>query len=444
MNKLKTNDNRGELRRDLGFIESAAIVIGMVIGSGIFFKPGVVFKSAGAPGLGVLAWFAGGIITLAAGLTVCEIAAAIPKTGGLYTYLDELYGSFWAFLLGWVQTVIYYPGAIAAQSIVFATQATLFLNLSPLGQKLLAIGIMCFLTLMNIIATKYGGYIQSAATIGKLLPIVIIVAAGMIWGSSGNFAPLLPSSGNVATGFGAAILGTLWAYDGWISVGNVAGEIKDPARNLPKSIISGIALVVLVYVLINIAMLNVMPMNMLTASEKPASDVAVKLFGKAGGTIISIGILVSIFGALNGYILTGGRIPLAMAERRLMPFSSLFKTVHPKYDTPVNSLLLEGILAVLYILSGTFNTLTDLIVFVLWIFFIMALYGIFKLRKRYPSDKRPFKVPLYPLTPLIGILGGAYIVVSTFVTQTANSLYGIVVTIIGIPLYFLLNRAKLE
>lgn len=438
----KYNNPENELKRDLGFLESVTLVIGMVIGSGIFFKPGVVFKNAGAPGLGILAWVAGGIITLAAGLTIAEIASAIPKTGGLFTYLDELFGGFWAFLLGWVQTFIYYPGSMAALSIVFVTQSTFFINVSPLYQKLIAILVMEFLVLMNIFATKYGGYIQSIATFAKLLPIIAIIAIGLVRGTQGGYMPFIPAGGVYASGFGAAILGTLWAYDGWIGVGNVAGEIKNPVRNLPRAIILGLSMVILVYVLMNVALLNVLPMNSLESSLKPASDAAVSLLGKSGAAIIAGGIMVSIFGALNGYTLTGARVPLAMGERGLMPFSRVFSRVHPRFKTPSDSLILEGALGIVYIATGSFNTLTDLIVFVLWIFFILALAGIFVLRRRYTPEQRPYKVPLYPVIPLIGIVGGIYIVISTVLTQPWNALYGIIITLIGVPVYYLLLKSK--
>ncbi len=428
----------GGLRQELGFLAAVSIVVGMVIGSGIFFKPGTVIRNAGSGSTALLAWFLGGVITLAAGLTVAEIAAAIPKTGGLYVYLDEIYGEFWGFLLGWVQTVIATPGSVAALAIVFATQANVLVPMGIVAQRLLAIGVMCILIFANIVGTKQGGIIQTVATVGKLIPIITITAWGLLRGGANGSVVGLPAS-NGGTGLGAAILATLWAYDGWISVTNVAGEIKDPAKQLPRAIISGISLVLVVYVLINVALIRVIPAGLLAASTTPASDVATKLFGSRGAQIISASILVSIFGALNGYILTGARVPYAMGQRGLLP-GSRYLGLHPRYQTPSNSLILIGILATAYIIAGSFDRLTNLAVFVLWIFFVMALFAVFVLRARQPDLPRPYRVPLYPLVPLIGIAGGMYILVSTLITSTMDALLGIGIAIIGIPIYLILRH----
>jgi APA family basic amino acid/polyamine antiporter len=256
-----------------------------------------------------------------------------------------------------------------------------------------------------------------------------------------NFTPMSGSVSSTA-GFGAAVLGTLWAYDGWISVGNVAGEIKDPAKDLPRSIIFGLVLCIVVYVLVNLALLNVLPMKSIIASGKPASDAAVILFGKGGAAIISAGIMISIFGALNGYLMTGARVPFAMSQDNLLPFSSFLGKVTNGSKTPVNSLIFETILASLYVLTGSFNLLTDLVVFVLWIFFTMAVAGIFILRTKYKDLKRPYKVPLYPVVPIIGIVGGLFIIINTLKTDTANALYGVIITLIGIPVYMYMMKKK--
>lgn len=425
------------LKKSVTFIEAISIVIGMIIGSGIFLKPGIVFSNAGSPMAGVLAWIAGGIITLASALTVGEIASAIPKTGGLYVYLEELYGETWGFLLGWVQTVISYPASGAALAIAFSTYATFFIPMDGLQQKLLAVAVLIFVIVMNIIATKYGGVIQVISTIGKLIPIVSIIAFGLIWGQSHDFRSTTVIA--EGAGFGAAILGTLWAYDGWIGVTNMAGELKNPAKEMPKAIIIGVTSVIFVYALMNMTMLNVMPIEQIVASPRPASDIAVALFGNGGASFITAGIIISVFGAMNGYLMTGARVPLAMGERKQLPGSEFLGKIHKRFGTPANALILECIIAAAYIFTGTFNTLTDLLVFVLWIFFVMGVFGIFILRKRVPADKRPYKVPLYPLTPIIGILGGIYIIYSTIASATLNSMIGIGITLLGLPIFYYLK-----
>lgn len=430
--------SQNTLKKSLTFIEAFALVVGGVIGSGIFLKPGIVFNNAGSPVMGILAWIAGGIITLASALTVAEIASSIPKTGGLYVYLEELYGEIWGFLLGWVQTVISYPASGAALAIAFSTYTNIFIPMNAIQQKLLAVGVLLFVIGMNVISTKYGGKIQTISTIGKLIPIFAIIIFGLLNGKAHDFRSITVMTGGA--GFGAAVLGTLWAYDGWIGVTNIAGELKNPAKEMPKAIILGVTSVMFVYALISISMLNVMPIENIVASTTPASDMAVVLFGNKGATFITVGIIISVFGAMNSYLMTGARVPLAMGERGLLPFSNKLGKTHRNFQTPANALILEAIFAVIYIFSGTFNTLTDLLVFVLWIFFVMGVFGIFILRKRIPAENRKYTVPLYPIVPLVGILGGIYILYSTIISAPLNSLIGIGITLLGLPVFYYLKR----
>jgi len=428
-----------KLRREIGFLEAITVVIGMVIGSGIFFKPSIVFKNAGSPTIGILAWVVGGIITMASGLTIAEIAAAIPKTGGIFIYLKELYGEKWAFLFGWVQTVIYVPGSVAALAIVLATQATNFVPMSGIEQKLFAIFMLLIITTANVLSTKLASKIQFVATVAKLIPIFIIIALGLTRGTAHSFS--LPIGASAAgAGFGAAVLGTLWAYDGWVSVSNMAGELKDPKKDIPRSIIIGLGITIIVYVLFNFAIINVIPITTVINSNKVATDVAAVLLGKSGSLFISAGIFISIFGALNGYLMTGVRIPFAMGQDKLLPYDRFLGKVHQKYQTPLNAYIFEFVLTCLYIFSGSFNALTDLVVFVLWIFFTMAVAGIFILRTKHKDLVRPYRVPFYPIVPLIGIVGGIYILISTLVTDTPKALIGIVITLVGLPVYWYIKK----
>lgn len=432
-----------KLKRSVNFVEAVSIVIGGVIGSGIFLKPGIVFNNAGSMGMGILAWIVGGIITLASALTIAEIASAIPKTGGLYAYLEDLYGDVWGFLLGWVQTVISYPASGAALAIAFSTFATFFIPLTGLQQKILAVGILLFVIVMNIFATKFGGIIQTIATVGKLIPILAIIVVGILQGGVSQWG--FERITTTGAGFGAAILGTLWAYDGWISVTNMAEELKNPIRDLPRSIVLGVTLVIGVYALFNYAIALTLPLQQIIGAGRPASEVAVALFGGSAAAFITAGILVSVFGAMNGYLMTGARVPFAMAERHQLPYSRFLGQIHPSFKTPANALMVEAALAVLYIFSGTFNTLTDLIVFVLWIFFVMGVYGVFILRKKVEPEKRPYKTPLYPITPMIGLIGGAYILYSTVIAAPQNSLVGILIAGLGLPIfYYLKGQEKVQ
>ncbi|MDF2947856.1 MAG: amino acid permease [Bacillales bacterium] len=434
-------EHNTELKREISLSEAIMIVIGVVIGSGIFFKASVVFSSAGSTFYGLMAWVVGGFITISSALTIAEIAAAIPKTGGVFIYLKELYSERLAFLYGWMQTLIYVPAVCAALSIVFVTQATYFIELSEMEQKILAIAIIIFLATLNTFSTKAGSKLNFVFTIAKLVPIIIIITFGLMNGTNpasitGDESVVSPFA---VAGFGAAILGTLWAYDGWVSVGNIAGELKNPQRDLPRAIIIGLSVIIAVYLLINVAIVKVMPIADVISSEKAASDAAVVLFGNSGASLVAAGIMISIFGALNGYLLTGVRIPYAMAKENLFPYASTFSKLS-KFGTPLNIFIFEVILSILYVLSGSFNTLTDLVVFVVWIFFVFIVAGIFILRKKFAHLPKPYKVPLYPFFPIVGILGGIYILGSTLVTSTQNAVIGILITLTGLPVYAIIKK----
>lgn len=428
----------GELKKTLGLVPALAIVVGMVIGSGVFFKPTAVFTATGAPGLGLIAWIIGGIITICGGLTVAEISAAIPKTGGMLTYLEMTYGPVWAYLLGWAQTIIYFPATIAAQAIIFATQAVSLLAISDSLITPIAIVAMLFLIAMNVLGSKTGGIIQTLATIGKLVPLFGIIAVGLMHDGGGvvRLVPITVMDHPFATSLGSALIGIMFAYDGWINVGAIAGEMKNPGKDLPKAIVGGLSLVMGVYLLINVAYLFAMTAPELGATPTPAADVANILFGAGGGKLITIGILVSIFGALNGYIMTGMRIPYAMATENKLPFSEFFSKLHPKFGTPANGGILLAAISVIMIFSGKFDQLTDLVMFVIWIFYTMTFVSVFILRKTHPDLHRPYKVPLYPFVPIVGILGGAYIVINTIFTQPMNAGIGLVITLTGLPVYY--------
>ena len=425
----------------MGFLQGLAIVVGMIIGSGIFLKPSVVLNDAGSPVMALVAWILGGVVTLCSALSIAEIASNIPRAGGLYTYLEELYGEKVGFLLGWVQSVISYPASVAAQAIAFATYSAYFIPMGEWQQRFLAFGVLAFVLLMNILSTRCGGVIQVVATVGKLIPIVAILGFGLFSGiapgASGLSTALIGEGGG---GIGAAILGTLWAYDGWIGVTNMAAEMHNPKKNLPRVIFIGIVFVIIVYALFNIVLFNALPGEQLAVSGTPGADAAVALFGEGGAAFLTVGIMISVFGSLNGYLMTAARVPQAMAEKRQLPLSGILAKLHPKFGTPTNALIMQAILAVVYILSGSFNFLTDLLIFVLWIFFTLGVIGVLILRKRGMSDKANYRVPLYPVTPIIGIAGSAFILGSTMIDSPGRSLLGIAVTLLGIPVYFILKK----
>jgi APA family basic amino acid/polyamine antiporter len=440
--KKEIINNESSLKKDLGLIPASALVIGMVIGSGVFFKPHAVFTATGAPGLGLIAWVLGGIISIAGGLTVAELAVAMPRTGGMIVYLEEAYGKVWGFLLGWAQTIIFYPATIAAEAIIFSTQVINLTGLSGGMLNIIAIITAIFLLGMNCLGVKTGGYIQTVATVCKLIPIIAIIIIGLVTGGSGavNLLPMTVANHPVITGLGSALVATMFAYDGWISVATIAGEMKNPAKDLPKAIIAGLSLVMAVYILINIVYLFVLPASTLASSATPAGDVAKILFGRNGGTIITIGILVSIFGCLNGNILTAMRIPYKLATEGTLPGSAWLSKLHSTFKTPINAGIVEIIIAIVFIFSGKFDQLTNLTVFVIFMFYVLTFYAVFILRKRQPDLYRPYKVPMYPVIPAIAIIGGIYIIGNTIITEPMNAGLGLVLTLIGLPVYKMMNK----
>ncbi|HJV46772.1 MAG TPA: amino acid permease [Bacillota bacterium] len=428
---------KGQLRKEIGFAVAMSLVIGTVIGSGIFMKPGKVIASAGGSTMALWAWVLGGIITLAGGLTIAEVGTQIPKTGGLYVYLEEVYGKLWGYLCGWVQTIIYGPAIIGALGLYFGS---LLAHLFGLEDWKKAIGIIAvvFLATINSLGTKYGGILQTISTVGKLVPITLIAVFGII---NGNGQILNMNSGvEGPISMGAAILATLWAYDGWMLVGFVAGEMKNPGKVLPRAIIGGISIVIVAYLAVNVAMLHVLPAdNIVQLGENAAGTAATSLFGDIGGKLISVGILVSIFGCLNGKILAFPRVPFAMAERGQLPAAGLLSRVHKKLGTPVHSTILQVILAVIMMVASNPDRLSDMAIFAVYLFYVQAFYAVFILRKR-KMDAGSYRVPFYPIVPIVAIVGSGYIIVSTIIDNPTDTFFAIGMALIGLPIYWFLNR----
>lgn len=429
------------LKKEISFFTALTIVMGTVIGSGVFFKPEAVYLATGTAGLGLAAWVLGGLITICGGLTTAELSAAIPETGGMVVYLRRAYGPLISYLLGWAQTIVYFPANIAALSIIFATQAVNLLGLTQSYVIPIAITAACAIILTNLMGTQKAGRLQSIATVAKMIPLFVIIVFGLLHQGDVQFQ-LLPdfmTPTSTISKLGTGLVATLFAYDGWINVGTIAGEMKDPKKDLPKAIVAGLTAVMGIYVLINLAYLQVMPAAALGATPIPAAEVAHLLFGNSGGKLVTIGILVSVFGTINGYTMTGIRVPYAMALNNELPFSNWLKKLNSQ-QVPANSALLLLLIAIVMIFTGQYNQLTDLLVFVIWIFYTLVFIAVFILRKKEPELVRPYKVPFYPVIPLIAIIGGCFIVVNTLLTQPANTALGIFLTIIGLPFYFYKRR----
>lgn len=436
-----------QLQKNLGIAAALSTVVGMVIGGGVFFKPQAVYTlTGGSPGLGILAWIIAGIMTITAGLTAAEVSAAIPKTGGMMVYIEEIYGKKLGFLTGWMQTVLFFPATAAAIAVMFGQQAALLLNNSSLVMPM-SIGVILLIGILNTFGSKTSGAIQTVSTVCKLIPLGLIIVFGFIKGSGDNpiMNPLVAEGIRPMGIIGQLLVAILFAYDGWINVGALAGEMKNPGKDLPKAIIGGLSIVMAINVVINLAYLWVLPASELAQYASPASIVAEKIFGPVGGKLINVGILVSVFGCLNGYLLTGPRIPYTLANQKLLPatFGKLNKN-----GVPANATLFMVVLSVIYALSGQFNLLSDLSMFAIWAFYTLTFIGVIKLRKTQPDLERPYKVPFYPVIPIISICSGLFVVIDQLflagMKSSMISLGGVIVTLIGLPVYAIMTKKKPE
>jgi APA family basic amino acid/polyamine antiporter len=458
-----TKSKQSELIRRLTLTGAIMIVAGSMIGSGIFRKPATMAGQLMSPELLIAVWVAAGLITLVGALINAEIAGMIDATGGQFLYFREMYGDFTAYMYGWSILSVIQTGSQAAIAYVFAEYLNSYLHIGGLppdfarfevympfvgmitpfaefGTKSIAITVTLFLTAVNYFGVFFGGIVQTVVTfvkIGSILALsVLIFVLGN--GSTANFTngfSMPPEiAGNIISLFGLALAGAFWAYDGWNNVTFVSGEVKNPQRNVPLALIYGTLIVIAVYVFINLAFLYILPIDEMKNSELVARTAAEKIFGLSGGTVISIAVIISTFGALNGSILSTARVQFAMSRVGLF-FQSLGK-VHPKFATPHISLLVQGIWSAVLVLSGTFDTISDYVIFAAWLFYMLGAAGIFVLRRKMPNTPRPYKVWGYPFLPAIFVLFSFLFLVNTLVTDTKNAMMGLVLILSGIPFYF--------
>ncbi|MED4864450.1 serine/threonine exchanger [Bacillus subtilis] len=436
---MHTEDNG--LKKEIGLLFALTLVIGTIIGSGVFMKPGAVLAYSGDSKTALFAWLLGGILTLAGGLTIAEIGTQIPKTGGLYTYLEEVYGEFWGFLCGWVQIIIYGPAIIGALGLYFGS---LMANLFGWGSglsKVIGIIAVLFLCVINIIGTKYGGFVQTLTTIGKLIPIACIIIFGLWKGDQHIFTAVNESISDM--NFGAAILATLFAYDGWILLAALGGEMKNPEKLLPRAMTGGLLIVTAIYIFINFALLHILSANeIVTLGENATSTAATMLFGSIGGKLISVGIIVSIFGCLNGKVLSFPRVSFAMAERKQLPFAEKLSHVHPSFRTPWIAISFQIALALIMMLISNPDKLSEISIFMIYIFYVMAFFAVFILRKRAKGKKRTYSVPLYPFMPILAIAGSFFVLGSTLITDTMSCGLSILIGLAGLPVYYRMKKRK--
>ncbi len=433
-----------KLQKNIGVFAATSLVVGCVIGAGVFFKPYAIYQATGgAPGMGMLAWIIGGLASIFAALTFAEVAILLPRTGGMVAYLEEVYGRKVGFLAGWMQTVIFYPAFLAGYGVTVGDELGQYVG-SQFSLPI-AIGVILLLVALNTLGSKTTGGIQVVSTVCKLIPLALIMACGFILGKGDNpvFTPMVGEGKNAGAVLGSTLLAVLFAFEGWTNVGAIAGEMKNPGKDLPKAIIGGVSIIMAVYFVINLAYLWVLPAEEMMLLESPAAAVAMVLFGPVGGTVVKIGIIISVIGAANGFLMSGSRVAYGLAEMGALPGSKYLRKLNGS-QTPANSVILIGLLACLYSLSGQFNMLTDLAVFSCWIFYTLTFTCVIRMRKTHAHVERKYKVPLYPVIPALAILSGVYVVVSQLLLSgtkaTVLSLASIAVTLLGLPVYWLVNR----
>lgn len=426
------------MKRQISFGQALATVVGSVIGAGVFFKIGVITAQTGSSSMTIFVWVLAGIISIASGLTISEIAASL-KINGAIKYLDYTYGRVWGFLFGWAQMIVYFPAQIGALSSIFGVQFVSLFGIEAKYANLVAILLVLFLLGINLIGTKFSSKMQSVITVLKIIPIALIIIWGM-FNQNKIAAPLLPLTVGAGKSFSGAIsqglLSALFAFEGWIVVTNLANEVKNPERDLSRAIIFGLSAITLIYILINYTFLTILPIHELVNNNNAAFEASMKLFGQFGGKLVTVGILISVYGAVNAFMLTGMRTPYILAQDNLLPFSEKIGKANIHTGVPVFGALIVDAIAIIMILLGNFTVLTDMLVFVMWIFNTMLSIAVIILRKREPELTRPFKVPWYPIIPLISIIGGIFIVVSTIINQFILSLIGISLTLLGLPIYY--------
>jgi basic amino acid/polyamine antiporter, APA family len=448
----QTAGTRRELARDLKVSHAGAIVVGTIIGSGIFLVPAEMMQAVGSSAMVYLAWIAGGLLSMFGALTYSELAAMKPQAGGEYVYMRDGYGPLGGFLYAWTYFVIAKPGSMASISTGFVRILSNLEALRFLGQtradgwhptvpgQAVAIAAILLISFINYIGVKKAGEFQLFFTLLKVALVLAIVGMGFAYaqGSLANFSTHYSLARGGMAGFMAALLASLWAYDGWNLVTTVSAEIRDPQRSLPRALIAGVATVAVLYMLLNAAVQYVIPAGLIARSTSPALD-AIRWVGHGILAFVLVSMALAMLATLNGSTMTGARVPFAVARDGYF-FSSL-ATVHDRYRTPSTAIVLQAVLAVgMLFFAGSFQQLFSLTLFAEWLFYMLTTGTIFIFRKREPDAPRPYRVWGYPLVPALFIAASAVLLCYTFAANVTNSVAGTLVILAGIPVYLLFRR----
>ena len=440
---------RPELARDLQLPHAGAIVVGTIIGSGIFLVPTEMMQAVGSARMVYLVWVVGGLLSFFGALTYAELGAMKPQAGGEYVYVRDAYGPLAAFLYSWTWFLIAKPASIATVTTGIVRILGTFTVFSFFHQpmivhpfainygQLVAIAATVFVSWLNYIGVRRAGEFQFLFTLLKVAIILGIVAVGFSYtgGSWANFGSEFTGATGGVAGFFAALVAALWAYDGWNDLNMVAGEIRNPQRNIPLSLIWGVAIVGALYVLVNAAVQYVLPAATMAATERPASDAVALVLGHTGASLVSVGIAISMLVTLNGTIMSGARVPFATARDGY--FFKAIAEVHPRYRTPAVSITVQCILAIaLLLFGGNFKQFFSLAIFAEWLFYMIAGSTLFVFRHRDPGAARPYRVWGYPFVPAIFILVSAVLLYYTFMANLESSAWGCVAILLGIPIFY--------
>ena len=429
------------LPRRLGLLATTAIVIGTIIGSGIFRVPATVAGAVGVPAGVAVVWIVGGLITLCGALSLAELAAAYPRTGGVFVYLHEAYGPLIAFLFGWTMLFLA-PGALAGVALVFAEYLGTLISLSAneiqvtAAITLAACGAMAYRSVSGV------GRLISVATFAKVAAITALVIVAFLIGdgSAGSFGQGAPPATDARWGgVGLGLVAALWAYNGFQDMVSVAGEVRDPARVLPRALIAGLLIVIAVYLAANAAYMHVLPFDVLRASTLVASDTMVRIVGDAGAAAVAAMVMTSTFGAVVGVTLLYPRIFFAMAKAGLL-FRPLAR-VHPRFRTPHVAVAAQTVATVVFALSRSFEQLIAAFILGVWPFLALAAVGVIILRRRRPDLHRPYRTPGYPIVPLVFFGGTVWVIGSGLLANPVSTLAGMGLTLLGVPVYWIWKRA---
>lgn len=430
-----------QLRRILGMRDLILMIIGTVIGSGIFLVPGTILKSVnGSVPLALTVWLAGGVLSLLGALTYGELSAMRPQAGGLYIYIRDCFGSLPAFLYGWTLFFVISSGSIATLAVAFGNYLGTFVQLSAVGTKIVAVLMIVIITAVNVRGTRQSADLMNVTTAIKVFALIAMSIALLWFGKNSIFEDVnrSPHSGSLLSGFGLAMISVLWAYEGWQYATCSAGETVNPQRNFPLAFLIGSAALIAIYLFANFGYLAAIGTDGVAGSTRVAASALSAVIGPGVAKLVAVAILISMLSAANSIILNAPRVYYAMAKDGLF-FKSLSQ-VHPKFGTPALAVIAAGVWSSILAASGTFEQLLTYVVFIGWIFYALAAASVFVYRKRFPAEERPYRVPGYPLTPLVFILAAAALVINTIASQPGRAVVGLGIVFLGAPAYLFWRR----